>query len=140
MPLNNIEAIELPKFNTAFDDINQKEMNLKSPEEIADFLLAQPKNTKQMLFLRGIHKGKLRLTFKNKLTLEMRFPQNLLSTIGIWWNNNGYPNEDGLRRNECAFEPISGSNSSLEDAYREGRCLFVAPGEQFKWEMEWRLH
>ncbi len=139
MPLNEVMGLQMPEFETVFDDINQNKLNINTSNELEKYLLEQPKGTANMLFLQAVKEGQLRLKFKAGLTLEMQFPQELFPTIGIWWNNYGYPDEEGIRRIECAFEPISGSNSSLEDAHKEGSCLSVASGQQLKWKIEWRI-
>ncbi len=145
MPLDDVVGMQMPSFTSAFDDINQKTLKVKSPEDLRNYLLKQPKGTANMLFLQNVKEGKLSLEFRaltrqaGSLKLEMHFPLELFPTVGIWWNNDGYPDEDGIRRNECAFEPISGSNSSLEDAHKEGSCLSVLPGEKMNWQIEWRM-
>ncbi len=137
MPLNDVIGLNMPEFTTAFDDINQKTLALNTPKALEKYLFDQPKGSANMLFLQTIKQGRLSLNFKAGLTLEMQFPQNLFPTIGIWWNNNGYPDEEGIRRSECAFEPISGTNSSLKDAHKERLCLFVKPNESMKWVIKW---
>ena len=79
------------------------------------------------------------MDLENGMQLKMTYPKNYFSSIGIWWNNSGYPDEDGCRRNECAFEPIPGSTSMLTDAYQDGTCMFVAPGQQLNWQIKWNI-
>ncbi len=83
----------------------------------------QSVNSANMLFLRQIKEGKMSWTYKNGLLLKVIFPKEYFHSIGIWWNNQGYPNETGIQRNECAFEPIPGFTSSLSESYNEKRCL-----------------
>jgi hypothetical protein len=92
-----------------------------------------------MLFLQDISNGEMSWTYKNGQTLEVRFPHEYFPTIGIWWNNSGHPNEEGLARNECAFEPTPGSISSLKDAYSKNTCLFVNPRSLFEWRILWNM-
>jgi hypothetical protein len=70
----------------------------------------------------------------------MIFPEKKFPTIGIWWNNSAYPDEEGCRRNECAFEPIPGMNSSLSDAFKQNMHLTVAPKEKYTWQIQWKIH
>ncbi len=140
MPLNEVVGLQVPGFKAVFDDINELNLNLNTPIELEKYLLEQPKGTANMLFLQNIKEGRLKLKFKTGITLEVQFSKALFPSIGIWWNNNGYPNEYGLRRNECAFEPVSGSNSSLEDAYKESSCLSLPPGKKLNWNIEWKIN
>jgi hypothetical protein len=139
MPLNEIVGIDAPGFVSVMEDIQKECLPIKTSDQLEGYLLNMPRESATMLFLRGIKKGLFKLRFKNGLILEVRFPIELFPTLGIWWNNHGYPYEDGIRRNECAFEPIPGPNSSLEDAYKEGSSLFVAPNQRLKWNFKWLL-
>ncbi len=139
MPLKDIVGLQLPGFLNVFDDINQKVLDLKTPEGLHKYLLQQPEGTANMLFLHAVHEGKLSLYFKSGIILEIHFPHDLFPSLGIWWNNSGYPDENGIRRNECAFEPVPGSNSSLEDAYKEGLCFSLLPGEKMSWKIDWKM-
>lgn len=89
-----------------------------------------------MFFLRGIDKGEMNWTYRNGLRIKVLFPPKYFPSIGIWWNNSAYPNEDGCRRNECAFEPVPGLNSVLIDNYENGTCFSVLPGKTFKWKID----
>jgi len=139
MPLNAVDGIESPGFESVFDDIQKRDLPLKSPDQLEKHLLNQPIGTANMLFLRSVEQGSLSIKFKGGPKLKMNFPHDLFPSIGIWWNNNGYPDEDGIRRNECAFEPVPGSNSSLEDAHKERSCLSVASGQQTSWRINWEI-
>lgn len=139
MPLDEIIAVEMPAFKSVHDEIGQKTLDLKDPEALRDFLLNQVPGTANMLFLRGIETGKMAWTYRNGSRLEVTFPEEHFPAIGIWWNNSGYPDEDGCRRNECAFEPVPGLNSVLTDAYEVGRCLSVPPGQSFAWQIHWKI-
>ena len=75
----------------------------------------------------------------NGINLLMEYDRALFPTIGIWWNNSGYPDENGLRRSECAFEPISGINSNLEETYRYGRYLNIGAFDAFEWNIYWKV-
>ena len=139
MPLSQIKEVQLPPFDSVYDEIGQKTLNLKQPEEVRAFLADQSIGTANMLFLRKIKEGKLSLTFRAGLTLEMTFPSALFPSIGIWWNNAGYPDEPGIRRDECAFEPIPGLNSRLSDAHKNGLCLNLPSEGETSWQIEWKI-
>jgi hypothetical protein len=139
MPLDEISGMRLPEFMSVHDDIQQEAMDLRSPEEVQRYLMGRPDGTAHMIFLRGVRDGILGIDFHSGITLDMTFPRDLFPTIGIWWNNNGHPDETGISRNECAFEPVPGLNSSLKDAHRDGTCLFVPSGEMRSWEIEWKI-
>jgi len=92
-----------------------------------------------MLLLKDIDAGSVKLGLQNNLNLQMTFDNKLFPTLGIWWNNRGYPEEAGLRRAECAFEPIPGASSNLFKSYNDGVCLAVEPGKSMHWEIVWKM-
>jgi hypothetical protein len=139
MPLSEITAIKMPAFGSVFDEIAQKRLNLNHSQEIQTYLLNQPTGSTNMLFLQNIKKGLMSWTYRDGLSIEVTFPEKQFPSIGIWWNNNAYPDEDDCRRNECAFEPIPGDNSRLTDAYNAGRHLSVAANETYSWVIKWRM-
>jgi hypothetical protein len=137
-PLNQITGIELPQFASVYDEIRKMTIDLKSPQAVENFLLSQPEGSTNMLFLQNVKTGKMKWAYRNGVTVESIFPEKYFPGIGIWWNNTAYPDEDGCRRNECAFEPIPGDNSILTDAYKDGKCLSVLPGKNFSWQIQWK--
>ena len=139
MPLSEITDIRLPLFNKVFDEIDQQKLDLTSPDAVSKFLFSQPPGSANMLFLQDIETGEMGWTYKNGLEIKVFFQADKFPSIGIWWNHSGYPDENGCRRNECAFEPIPGFNSILADAYKQKKCLFVKPGERFSWQILWKL-
>jgi hypothetical protein len=92
-----------------------------------------------MLILGGFKNGRMNVNFKYPLRIEIVFPEEQFPSIGIWWNNSGYPDENGLRRCECAFEPIPGKCSSLERCWDDGRYLSSSPGDIFSWDVVWNI-
>jgi hypothetical protein len=112
MPLDQITGLELPGG--------------------ADSLLAVQRGQHTMRFVPG---GHFALIFRGGLRLNVRFDTTLFPTLGIWWNNRGYPDEDGLRRCECAFEPTPGKNSTLTD----GTTLVAPPQGTVSWQVVWEL-
>jgi hypothetical protein len=141
MPLDEVVDFELPNFKSFYNAISDQIMaELNNPEAVKKYLLNQKVGSTNMLFLREIDGGEMSLTYKNGLHLKVSFSRELFPSIGIWWNNSAYPDEDGCRRNECAFEPIPGLNSALMDNYKNGTCLSVSPGETFTWQIRWDIY
>ncbi|MHB8578856.1 MAG: hypothetical protein ACYDA4_03225 [Ignavibacteriaceae bacterium] len=140
MKLTEISTVHFPGFQSAYNKTTEQNLKLKNPDEIHDYLITQPKGTANMLFLRKIKGGQMSWTYKNGLLLKVIFPKKYFPTIGIWWNNIGYPDENGIRRDECAFEPTPGFTSDLSEAYNEGRCLTVLPKDRFVWQIIWELY
>ena len=140
MKLDEITSVHFPEFQTVYNLTVNRNLELKSSEQVQDFLLSQPKGSTNMLFLKKINDGKLSFTYKNGLLLKMLFPLKYFSSIGIWWNNSGYPDEEGIRRNECAFEPVPGLSSNLANEFRLGNYLEVLPNAKFEWKIIWELY
>lgn len=139
MPLNQIQSIQLPAFSRCVDAVNSVDLLLDTPQKMEDLLLALKPDQFEMLLLRDINAGAVKLGFKENLSLEVSFDNNLFPTLGIWWTNAGYPAEDGLKRTECAFEPIPGTCSNLFDSVKDGVSLIAEPGENIKWEIIWEM-
>lgn len=138
MPLNDVTDIELPEFESVNNERGE-EFFLKYPKDVKDFLLNVLPGDFYMLFVQGAKQGRIGWTYKNTLRILMDYPLDLFPGIGIWWNNSGYPDEEGCRRNECAFEPISGRSSTLSEAYDDGLAPVAEPGKPFSWEIRWNL-
>ncbi|MCC5943069.1 MAG: hypothetical protein JJU37_16105 [Balneolaceae bacterium] len=138
IPLNDVTDIELPEFDSVHNDRGE-EFHLKNPGAVQDFLLNVLQGDFYMLFVQGAKRGEIGWTYSDRLKVRMNYPLELFPAIGIWWNNSGYPDEDGCRRNECAFEPIPGRSSTLIDAHHDGLALIAKPGEPFSWEITWDL-
>jgi len=139
MRLDELSDFELPGFEKVYNAISHLNMELKNPLEVKEYLFNQGIGTANMLFIQNIKEGEMHWKYKNGINLKVIFPRKLFPGIGIWWNNSGYPDEDGCRRNECAFEPIPGLNSVLTDNYENKMCLSVSPGKIFKWQIKWRI-
>jgi len=139
MKLDEITDIELPAFSSIYNETKHEKMDFQNPLEVKEYLLDQKPGSTNMLFLQRITEGKMKWKYKNGFILEVIFSEKFFPTIGIWWNNSGYPNEKGLQRNECAFEPIPGINSFLNDNYKNGTCLSVLPREELEWQVKWSI-
>lgn len=140
MPLDEVECLALPVFEAAWDTRSNSPLpELTTPGQVIDYLLQRPPNTASMLLLRGLKENAFSLRFCKGPALRVRFPMDSFNTLGIWWNRDGYPDEHGCRRNECAFEPIPGPTSCLEDAVAQGTAL-VAPGRnKTAWTITWDI-
>ncbi len=139
MKLDEISGVHFPDFQSVYNKTTDQNLNLKNSYDVQEFLVNKPLGSATMLFLRDIKEGKMSWTYKNGLLMKVVFPREFFPSIGIWWNNKGYPDEPGIRRNECAFEPIPGLTSSLSEAFNQGRYLLVSSKNQFKWQIIWEL-
>jgi hypothetical protein len=139
LPLNEISYIHFPAFEKVTDENSGDDLAIVNPGELSKFLLMAEKGTYRMLLLRNITGNLLKIHYLNGIKLEINFPLELFPTLGIWWNNCGYPNEEGLRRCECAFEPISGTCSNLSVSYRDGAYMRTEPGQSLEWEVTWKI-
>ncbi len=140
MRLDRVDKVDVPKFGHVVDEDNQSFLELKDSQEVNGFLRGVAPGAYRMLLLKGIKGDKTKITFSNQMSLEIDFDHKLFPTFGIWWNNNGYPDEEGIRRNECAFEPIPGFNSNLEESYCKETYLTVPASGSFQWEISWRIN
>lgn len=139
LPVEKIQYIEIPESGKIADEIKLVEPYLKNAHELADNLLNIQSGDYEMLLLKEISEGSVKLGFKQGLTLHISFDIKLFPTIGIWWNNAGYPEEEGLQRTECAFEPIPGTCSDLSKSFRDGIYLMSLPGKSLCWEINWAI-
>ena len=140
MPLDEVIDFKLPNFKSLYNAMNDQIMvELNNSEAVKNYLLNQKIGSANMLFLQNVNGGEVSWTYKNGLHLKVSFSKEKFPSIGIWWNNSAYPDEEGCRRNECAFEPIPGMNSVLNDNYKNGTCLSVMPGEIFTWQIRWDI-
>jgi len=139
LPLSQIRSIELPGFAKILDDINLVVPSLKDADQVASHLLEIQSGGYEMLLLKDIDAGSVKLGLQNNLNLQMTFDNKLFPTLGIWWNNRGYPVEAGLRRAECAFEPIPGTCSNLFHSFNDEIYLRTEPGELLNWEISWEI-
>src|SRR5450759_2067574 len=139
-PLKKIQYIKLPDFKNVIDEVRSAEIDVKSAKKLADNLLFIKSGIYKMLLLKEISGGLVTLSFDNGLTLHIDFDVKLFPTLGIWWNNAGYPEEEGLQRTECAFEPIPGTCSDLSKSFIDGTYLSVEPGKTLTWEIAWTMN
>ena len=134
-----IQSVKAPEFAEAYDEHCTAGMALNRADAVARFLLEQETGLAKMILLRGVREGRIEIDFKSGPALIVEFPVDLYPTLGIWWNNGGYPDENDLRRRECAFEPIPGSSSDLAQSARHGSCPVTAPGKETAWRVVWRV-
>jgi len=139
MPLQDIVEVRLPGFSKVYDEMNDRPAVFSSPEQVSGHLLDLESGQATMLLLREIQGSEVDVVFNSGVRLTMSFPRELFPTVGIWWNNAGYPDEDGCRRIECAFEPIPGSSSSLARSYERGTYLKAPPHGILQWKIDWKL-
>lgn len=139
MPLASVNGFKMPEFSSAYDEVNQREAFFTDAKALEKHLKNISSGKFSMLILRGVKAGRMNVNFKFPLRLEIVFPEKQFTSIGIWWNNSGYPAEPGLERCECAFEPIPGDSSSLESNFKERKYLSVEPGGILSWYVEWNV-
>lgn len=141
MPLDEVVDFELPNFKSLYNAISDHIMlELNNPEAVKKYLLSQKIGSANMLFLQKVENGEMSWMYKNGLHLKVSFSIENFPSIGIWWNNSAYPDENGCRRNECSFQPIPGLTSTLMENYKNGTCLYVSPGETFTWQIRWDIY
>lgn len=136
--LSDIKDLRFPGFSSINNEAGEL-LDLTSPKSLTDFLLSGSIGDTYMLYLQKPDKSSVEWTYKNDLRVQMTYPSDEFHSIGIWWNYLGYPDEDGCRRDECAFEPIPGSSSKLEEAFQEKSCQWIEPGMKKNWEITWDL-
>ncbi len=139
LPADEIKGIELPDFKSVFDWNANRKLESLTPGELCMRLLESRKGAVEMLFVREIVEGEMSWTYLNGLKVGMSFPVERFPTIGIWWDRGGYPDEEGIRRYECAFEPTAGSTSLLSQASADGECLTVPAGSASRWQIVWEM-
>ena len=123
MPPEEIDAVDLPP-GEGYD-----------ASQVAADLLALTAGSARMIYLKNVTEGLVRVGLRRGLQLTVRFPTNLFPTLGIWWNNQGYPDEQGLPRSECAFEPVPGPDSKLTS----GTTLTVPAQGRIAWPIDWEV-
>ncbi len=139
MPLQSIAEVHLPGFGNVYDEMNGALTDFSAPRQIREHLLGLESGRATMLLLREIQDSKMDIVFNSGLRLTINFPRELFPVVGIWWNNAGYPDEEGCRRIECAFEPIPGPSSSLARSYESGTYLKAPPHGTIQWTIDWLL-
>ncbi|MEA2013364.1 MAG: hypothetical protein U9O87_09880 [Verrucomicrobiota bacterium] len=137
MPLQQISDIKLPDFIELYYTINKDSQLNISRDELKTLLLNHDKASASMFILRNLKENQFSVMMKTGIKLTVNFPLNLFSSLGIWWNKSGYPDEKNHQRSECALEPISGNSSMLKDAFNEGLALKVEQETSFSWRINW---
>ena len=102
---------------------------------VAADLLSLEHSQTRMLYLPKVRQGQVRIGFREGLQLKVRFPTDLFPTLAIWWNHLAYPDEAGLRRSECAFEPVPGPDSRLAN----GTTMVVPANGALNWSIDWEV-
>ncbi len=138
LPLSRIKSISLPECSSILDESEYLNTGLKSSASFGEWLLTFHPGSYGMYLLQNIGHGKVGLMYKTGQTLGISFDRSIFPTLGIWWNRKGYP-EGGILRDECAFEPIPGTCSSLSKSFSDGVYLSVRKGEKISWEIQWEI-
>lgn len=135
MPVRSVASLRLPVFAGAWDELGDQSLPLHSPEAVAAALTDTPAGITRMWFLQKIEKGCVEARFHNGMTWRQEWPAPLFPTLAIWWNHGAYPDETGLRRHECALEPVPGALSDL--ALAGG--LTVPAKDRLNWTVKWMI-
>ncbi len=138
MPLKEITDIEVPLFKDVVNEYNPSEINFSTPGDFNRQMLTVKQGDYMMVILKNTVKGRIKLGFSKGYRLIIEYDELMFPSLGIWWNNAGYPFGEGLERTECAFEPIPGTCSNLERSFREGVSLYAAPYGTVSWKIIWR--
>jgi hypothetical protein len=138
LPLREIQNLEIPHSGPAIDEISMAATEFDSSGLVSHLINIQPGKFR-MLLLRDLKEGKVSAGFRNGLSLTINFNPEMFPTLGIWWNNAGYPEENGIRRIECAFEPIPGTCSDLSRSFDDGIFLQADPGHTISWKIFWEV-
>lgn len=139
MSLQEVENLTLPAYGMRIDELRGRKLPFKEPPELARDLLATDHGTCRRLLLRNVKEGRVTIGFHHGLRLTMHWKKSIFPTLGIWWNNAGYPDQDGLRRAEFALQPVTGPASSLAESCTDGKCLFLGPRRSRQWEVSWTV-
>ena len=139
MPVGEIASVELSGFAEVYSETNSVVYPFEDSKEVNNYLQNLPKNSFEMLFIRNIKKGIARLGLRNGMQIKIEYDRNLFPTTGIWWNNGGYPDENGIRRSEFAIEPIPGTCSNLEKSFSDGHFQEAEPGKKVSWIIKWTM-
>ena len=139
MPLREIIGVQIPEFSKAVDEALGKGLPLTTSDHAERLLMSHGDGGASMLLLQGVKSGRAGIAFKSGLELDVRFPFELFPTLGIWWNNGRYPDEEGCRRVECAFEPVPSKYSSLAKSFQEGAYLLAPARASMKWTITWNI-
>jgi hypothetical protein len=140
MPLREVVGMRFPRFSAVVDETCERNLEISSPEELEEHLFALEGGKACMLLLRDIRPGAITITFRSGMRLEINFSNQLFPTLGIWWNNDGYPDDEGCQRAECAFEPIPGKWSSLAASIRDGTAREAPAHGSVKWAIDWKVY
>ncbi len=139
LPLREIQFVKLPGFAKMVTEADSVEPNYKNAFEVATHLLSIQPGGCEMILLQEIKEGSVILGLQNGIDLHILFDNMMFPTLGIWWNNAGYPDQDGLRRTECAFEPIPGTSSNLYNSFIDKTYLSVNKEKSLCWEVSWEI-
>lgn len=140
MPPSQIVGLTLPECSCIVDENTWQALPTATAAQAAKMLLGVPKGRAEMWLLRGVNQGRVDVRFRDGLDISIRYPLGLFPTLAIWWNRMGYPDEPGIQRDECAFEPCPGTCSSLDLSHRQGACMMVPSRGKLAWTIEWRLN
>jgi hypothetical protein len=139
MPVSKVRKVDLPSFFEIVDESTGRQLGPNKTRGVEKKLLSSPAGRAHMFLLHGVKEGFFRIHFCSGLNISVSYDSAIFPTLGIWWNRSGYPDEDGLARDECAFEPIPGASSSLKSAFKAGKCLCAPANGALVWRIDWQI-
>lgn len=139
MPPGEIAGLRLPECEAVHDESIEGIPVWAGGDDPASYLLNAAPRTAHMLLMRRCRSGCAEVAFRDGPVIEITWPVELLPTLGVWWNNGGFPDEDACRRYECALEPMPGSTSSLATSHADRMHLTVPPHGRLSWCITWTI-
>ena len=100
MPLTDLKYLEFPSFNSVLEENGPELKGLADAAGLSEYLMNLKSGTFKMLLMKNPGVGSVRYGLKNGIRIDLKYNVSLFPTLGIWWNNGGYPDEEGLRRSE----------------------------------------
>jgi len=139
LPLNNICSVVLPDYKNIIEIHSGEKFPEKNSLHLSKKLVSLETGQVRMYFLHSLSADSVKWKYDNGLEIEMIYPIDVFPHLGIWWDKGGYPQEKGLERFECAFEPVASKTSDLKKAIDDNDKQVLEPKSKFEWSMVWRV-
>jgi len=110
----------------------------RSAANLWPHLASLPRGEAAMLVLRNCHAPEFTVSLDG---LRWRIAIEGVSrpSLGLWYNNRGYPPEPGLEREEFGLEWMLTPECVLEQAAHSGTAITLAPQEGLRWAVIWSI-
>lgn len=133
-----VTGMELPACDAVTREWPRPEPPHPWPSEIWQRLLGMPRGAAVMLVLRNCHAPVFTLALDG-MRWRIEIENVSRPSLGLWYNNAGYPPEHGLEREEFGLEWMLTPECLLEDAAASGSAVTLSAGETFPWAVTWTL-